>query len=155
MKLFLMALLAFSGAYAQTVNTVDKTVSTDFRVASHTTFGNRVYYVCDVVESAAKTLLETLGAKDVEVRCSGGLDPYSGYARDAHVKATYTVKAMSEDGESEGTYQEFEFKKFGSCHLYAEVLEGVKGDFDFERLDRVRTCFRSDDNIRITGSVLK
>ncbi|MEX0799142.1 MAG: hypothetical protein WD025_06840 [Bacteriovoracaceae bacterium] len=157
MKLIIMALLAFSVSFAtaQVVDTVEKTQTESFRIDSRTDFGGRVYYACESVEHKTEALLKELGAYDISVRCSGGIDPWGGYAREAFVKTTFTVKSENAQGDQDGSYEEFEFKSFGSCHLYSEVFSQVKDAFEFERLDKVRRCFRSNDRITISGSVLK
>lgn len=141
MKLLVMALLAFSTTFAQTV-------TKKFVVDSHTDFGGRAYYDCDAVEMKTADFLELLGASNISVKCSGGLDRHMGWAREAFVVASFDVA-------QEGSYEEFELKSFDSCHLYKEIFSGVKKAFDFERVDRVRSCMRSSDSVRITGSVLK
>ena len=141
MKLLVMTLLALSTTFAQTI-------TKKFVVDSFTDFGGRAYYSCDSVEDRTADFLEILGASNISVKCSGGFDHHTGWTREAFVIATFEVA-------QNGSYEEFELRSSDNCHLYKEIFSGVKKAFDFERVDRVRSCMRSNDSVRITGSVLK
>ncbi len=155
MKLLLVALLVGSSAFANMVPTAEKTVTKKFRMDSRSDFGARVYYNCDSVEVRGEELLEELGATNIDVECSGGIDPFNRYPQDAYVEATFTVKVEDEKGEGLGMYEDFYFRSHTSCDLFKSFFKGVKDAFSFSSLDRVRSCSGRMNNIRIKGTVLR
>ena len=96
-------------------------------------------------------MLEELGATDVEVKCTGGIDPIGRYHRDAYVKTTFTVQT-SEDA---GVYEDFKIRSFRSCHLNREIFTNVMESFTFGELSKVRRCVSSRSPFRVSGTVLK
>src|SRR4051812_34217608 len=64
---------------------------------SFTYFGNegnrQSYYSCDYVQVQAEEYLDTFGAKNVEVYCSGGIQPW-GSAQPVSVNATFDVPEL-------------------------------------------------------------
>lgn len=155
MKVLLIALLAVSSVYAQTISTVENSVSKKFRISDRTDFGGRVYYSCDSVESHAKKLLKTLGATNIDVDCRGGFEPHTRMATPAFLTASFTAKASDENGSGEGYFEEFKIRSFNNCHLFKDLFKNFKDGFEFERIDRISSCMRSSDHVRISGSVLK
>ncbi|MCO4754043.1 MAG: hypothetical protein KC478_06155 [Bacteriovoracaceae bacterium] len=157
MKLLLVALLVGSSAFANMVPTAEKTVTKKFRMDSRTDFGARVYYNCDSVEIRGEELLEELGATNILVDCSGGLDPVTRWPMDAYVEATFTVKVEDANGQGTGMYEDFLFRSHTSCDLYKSFFDHVKDEFEFAELDRVRSCSSSSrmNRIKISGTVLR
>ena len=121
-----------------------------FRIDSSTAFGGRVYYDCDHVENKTRSMLKTLGAQDIEVRCSGGIDPFGqrSISWESSVKTTFKAPTS-------GKYQAVEFSDFDSCHLASEILDNIDESFITRNTDRSRLCFMHDEPYTITLEVLK
>lgn len=60
--------------------------------------GTRSYHNCDSVESSAKSILKKLGATDISVRCTGGLDVWSRMALPVNLRASFNTPVVT--GES-------------------------------------------------------
>ncbi|MBG59252.1 MAG: hypothetical protein CME67_06730 [Halobacteriovoraceae bacterium] len=147
MKLMLAALLSLTSVFAVTEKTIEK----KFRINSRTDFGARVFYNCDSVEDRTYDILEELGATDIEVRCTGGIDRFGNYAREAYVKTTYTVQTS----EEQGSFQDFKIRSFNSCHLYDSIFTNVMDSFTFEEMSDLRRCVSSRSRFIVSGTVLK
>jgi hypothetical protein len=89
---FLLALTTTASVFAQT------------HKVSFTHFGNRggnqSYYACSFVESQAYKYLELLGATDVRVRCSGGIQSGGWHPQPVSVTATFQLPALTGVEES-------------------------------------------------------
>lgn len=113
--LILASLLVSASAFASEV--VSQKVS--FNVGGRV-LGNETYYTCNSVKYAVKKHLATLGAENVRVTCSGGLDHLSRWSAwpalvrasfDAPVTTGGNVEALSLKGKS--------------CLLNVTILENI------------------------------
>lgn len=119
-------------------------------VVSHILPGGYVYYDCDVVEDRTVDMLEALGATDINVRCTGGLDKWNPqFSTSARVKTSFEVPA-------EGELTTVELKGWQGCYLATTIFENVVENFAVENLD-VSNCstFRPHGKWDISFDVLK
>ena len=154
MKLLIASLMLTGAVFAQTINTVEVLEKRNFRINDRTLFGSTVFYACDSVEGAATELLTKLGATNIEAKCHGGIRPWGGWSGPSYLNVSFNVKKASDEGTTEGSYEFINFRSYGSCHLYSEIFNGVKGAFDILRPD-FSACFRTDSNFRLNGEVLR
>jgi len=155
MKVLLTLVFAASLASAQMINTNITTKNTSFRISSFGDFGSRVYYNCDSVESVVESMLTDFGAQNVSVRCSGGLNPWGGFATEAFVRVEMDVMTENNDGAMRGEYQVVEIKSSQSCHLYREVAKNTHGLFNVKSLTYTKRCSPSFDRFKLQGEFLK
>lgn len=60
---------------------------------------NQTYYACSYVEDEAYSHLETLGAMNIETRCSGGIQPW-GVSMPISLTAKFTTPVVNGNGTS-------------------------------------------------------
>ena len=155
MKTILLGLILAIGASAQMVDAQSMTKSASFRISSIGDFGSRIYYNCDSVENQVASMMERFGATNVSVRCTGGLDPWGGFATEAFVRLTMDVLVSDANGAMRGEYQEVSIRSFDNCHLLKEISENTHGLFDVRSLNYTKTCTRSNSRFRLKGEFLK
>ena len=79
--------------------------------------GTISYYNCDFVEATVESHLADLGAQNVRVSCSGGIE--MGWTTPAHVRASFEVAVPS----ANGTSREVVLSGRESCSLNVEFLD--------------------------------
>jgi hypothetical protein len=116
----IVALIASTSALAETW--VTKTVR--FTIPSRD-LGTVTYYNCDSVEDAVERNLETLGATNISVRCTGGLDTWNpGWSTDAMVRATFdTIVPTGNGGQERMTVRSS--LRTGDCRMNVAILDRV------------------------------
>lgn len=62
--------------------------------------GNRYFYACDYVEGQTEYFLELFGATNIEVYCSGGIQPFGSYFP-VSVRATFNSPLITGNGSEE------------------------------------------------------
>ena len=154
MKFFMIAILALSSsAFA----TGYKTVSAKYTIFSNVGFGH-VYYNCSLVERRVEDLLETMGAKNIRVRCHGGLDRFGGrVSTPARVRATFDVLSTSvlDDGTI-ASVKKIEIRERNSCHLYITSFKRLSKFFEISNAKVPRCSLsRRSRRVKITFNVLK
>lgn len=155
MKFFmLMVLTLSSSAFA----TGYKSVSAKYTIFSNFGVGGHVYYNCDSVENRVEDLLERMGAKNIRVRCTGGLDRFGGrFSTPARVRTSFDV--LSSRVRNDGTrasVQRVEIRKRDNCHLYSTSFKALSRYFETsnQRVSRCSTS-RAARRTRISFNVLK
>lgn len=81
--------------------------------------GTVTYYNCDSVEDTVEARLESLGAQNVRVSCSGGIE--MGQNMPAHVRATFDVAVPAANDAS----REVSLSGRDSCSLNVELLDAA------------------------------
>jgi hypothetical protein len=143
MKYLLIALLSIS-AFAEL-----QSVETSFVVSRFAGVNEVVFYNCDSVERFTETMLEDMGAMNIEVRCRGGIDIFNpNFSTDAFVTTSFLVKS------GEGDLTAVTLQDRDNCHLANEVFDGVRDEFVLENVDS-RRCTRSNARYKISFDVLK
>lgn len=101
---------------------------------------NRVYLACDFAESSAIELLEQLGAYDIEVYCSGGID--FGRMFPISLRGNYVV-----DNSRSGETIEIKSNFNTNCYLNTRFLDNVLKTMDHIEVVKKRSyCFDSDSS---------
>lgn len=81
--------------------------------------GTVTYYNCDSVENTVESHLESLGAQNVRVSCTGGIE--MGWNTPAHVSASFDVLVPEIDAPSRGA----SLSGRDSCSLNVEFLDAA------------------------------
>ena len=81
--------------------------------------GTVSYYNCDSVEATVESHLADLGAQNVRVSCSGGIE--MGWTTPAHVRATFEVAVPG----ANGTSRQVVIAGRESCSLNVEFLDAA------------------------------
>jgi hypothetical protein len=85
---------------------------------------NTTYYNCDSVEDRVESHLETLGASNISVRCSGGLDTWSSMPpMPAYVTASFDAQLPSNGGGVEEMTLKARFDQ--DCELNTKALQAI------------------------------
>lgn len=156
MKILLSALMLLSFANAQVTNSEYLNTKASFGITSFGDFGTRIYYNCDSVEAEVEALMKKFGAKNVEVSCTGGINPWGGMATDAFVRLSMDVLTEYVGGTTAAEYQLVEVRETRNCHMLKEVTKATKDLFRVQDLDYTRTCRGgSFDRFRLSGYFLK
>ena len=113
-----------------------------------------VYYNCDSVESTVENILEEMGAKEIRVRCTGGLDINGFIHLPARVSADFEAINAELDGKISVQVDEIQFRNHKNCHLYNNIVKAVQDKFEIAHID-MRRCHRIGGATRISMSVLK
>lgn len=130
-SLIISALLISTSAFAG--EWVTKKVSFSPRTY---TGGTTHYYSCSAVENTVESHLEALGATNVKVRCSGGID--RGWSTPAFVSGSYDVKVP----ETNDMARVVTLKGYESCDLNSEFLDYVVREIPGATvLKRRASCF--------------
>ena len=148
--LILLSALLMSNAYAIGY----KAVSANYTIFSNVG-GAQVYYNCDSVENDVERMLEEMGAKNIRVRCSGGLDTFGRFSTSAFVRAHFEV--LSYEVSNDGTIfssERVEIKERDNCHLYNTSFRALSKFFEMTQAS-TGSCFRPGDRTRISFNVIK
>lgn len=108
-----------------------------------------IFYSCDAVERAAEDYLAAMGAIDIEVRCSGGIE--QGFTGPAFVRTEYinAASAKSSDATHAATYRMVELEgretsgtisKGHGCHLMREIHRGLAETFETRNMETRFSC---------------
>lgn len=113
-----------------------------------------VYYNCDSVEQTVESILGEMGAKDIRVRCTGGLDRMGFNHLPARVNAEFEAINAELDGKISVNIDEVKFRNHRNCHLYNSIVNAVQDQFEIAHIE-MRRCHRIGGATRIHMSVLK
>jgi hypothetical protein len=137
-----ISLIGFS-SYSQTVGANYQSFDQDFMIDSRLDFGGRVYYNCLDVESKVEFLLEKLGARDISVRCFGGLDNFRPiYADAASVRLQYSALKSSDmtGTHLKAQWTPLKIRSGNDCHLLRQVFNQVRGNFEIRNVTGPSSC---------------
>lgn len=116
MKFMIMAIALFAVSSAFATEFVSRKMSWSPRTHHG---GTVTYYNCDSVESTVESHLKALGAQNVRVSCSGGIE--MGWTMPAHVSAKFDAPVPA---ENEIVHEET-LKGHESCYLNTEFLDAA------------------------------
>jgi hypothetical protein len=115
---------------------------------------DQVFYGCDDVQSTATTLLQKLGATQIQVHCNGGLDEFGNYS-DPSVTLSFDSLQASGHGAAVGAnWKSVLLEGAQNCDLIVQVLDQVKGSFDIQSLTGDSSCMTPDSPYSISATVL-
>lgn len=144
-------------AQAQNVSTNYRTVIQDFMLSSNNQdFGGYIYFNCSDVETKTEALLQHLGAKDISVKCHGGIDHFQQiFSRPASVSLRYSVLQASDlETAQKGSWSIVNIQKFDDCYLLDQVFLKVKDSFMLRNYTILNTCRRMSQKFHVEVEAL-
>ena len=110
--------------------------------------GDQVYYNCDSVESSVKSMLKKVGAENISVRCTGGLDRWS-FPTPAYVTAKFVAASMVKNNSAprKALVQNVTLRDNGNCQMYLNTLEALSEAMELDIVAGPTSC-RLDTRIR-------
>jgi hypothetical protein len=106
------------------------------------------YYSCSAAEALTTAHLQTLGAEDIKVVCSGGLPDW--WYLD--VFASYTIASASDVSAS---YLPVTIETTSSCDLNEAILTELFANFYVKNLATKGTCTDSKGRLTFSAKVLR
>jgi hypothetical protein len=152
MRLLLAILVGVFGFQIAKAEVPAHVVSThrEFPIRSSFGPGGHVYYNCDSVEAAVKDLLSQLGARRINVRCTGGIDE-GRPPMDAYVEVSFRalkLAAINDTGIVMANWKWVQIHSWDDCYLKNEIFENVKTGFSMMDVSKARSCSRVDSQFR-------
>lgn len=118
------------------------------RVSTHSEFMIRsstmtgwVYYNCDSVEQAVTDLLSKLGASNISVRCTGGID-HSHPPMDAYVDVTFDALKLAAINDTDivmANYLPVKIRSWDDCDLKSQIFKNTQSGFSMTDV-KVSSC---------------
>lgn len=158
MKLFLIALslIVTQFSYADQVAYPTAT-EIHYTLNSHLGGGEQVYYNCDSVESSVYSILKKIGAEQIKVNCTGGLDDWR-FPMPAYVSARFIAASSIKNKQAprKASVESISLRDNGSCHLFKETLNTLEVAVELNVTKSPSSC-RADSRLRnkFTVDVLK
>jgi hypothetical protein len=162
LALFAMAVLGSIGsnsfAAEATVQAVKTHNSFDFVVNGRTGMGNQVYYNCESAEDYIETLLEKVGATNISVRCTGGIDfgqtPMNELSIEVAFDSVRLPSASVTGTQTAAVWKSVKLQDFDNCNLAMETIKGVKDHLELKDVQGLHRCWDSHDSYNVTLSAL-
>ncbi|MEZ0392937.1 MAG: hypothetical protein ACAH59_12025 [Pseudobdellovibrionaceae bacterium] len=143
----LLSLFGFSIAPAS-VLTEKNQQQMSFYLDSRFDAGHDVYYNCQSVEMSVTLFLQQLGAQNVYVRCSGGIDDlYPPPAWPAHLNLSFqSLKTASTSVANpiSADWKEISINAFDDCFLLSQIFGKIQPGMDIKDVDGPNHCFEPD-----------
>lgn len=156
MFLCLLAMASFSVAQAS-VPSKKIGYSQEFMLRSNFSPFENVYYECSSAEDQIEDMLVKMGATNVHVQCSGGLDTFNPIMTvPAHVTVSYeTMRAATNSSDATSAdWKAVSIHSFNNCFMMSQVYENVKDSFEMKDLKAPRSCSRADSAFRLEFTTL-
>jgi hypothetical protein len=118
---------------------------------SHTDTGidgfSRNYYSCDFAESALESHLETLGASNISVSCSGGIE-YNWGMFPVNLAARFDMPSATPENHTRSENIRVSSRSFGnsSCNFHTKLLNKLLPLFTNVAVNAKRTSCMDNDS---------
>lgn len=97
---------------------------------------NRIFLSCNYAESSVDQLLHEMGATDIDVRCTGGID--FGFYTPVRISAKFNLPAATELIEIRSDYR-------SNCYFDVSFINHlIKKNSKLEKVNGTSHCFSSD-----------
>ena len=147
-----LAAVVFPAA-AWAVDAVPRISKASFGISSSTSSGS-VYYNCDSLEDMTENMLKKLGANDVRVRCSGGLESGT-YWGPASITASFSSPVLGSGSSARSaSYKAFQLRDSDNCHAAQEIFAGLRSKLDLNSISGTKSFCDGNDSYRIQGNAL-
>jgi hypothetical protein len=107
---------------------------------------SRNYYSCDFAEAALESHLESLGASNISVSCSGGIEQNWGFWP-VNLTASFDIPAATSENHTRSQNSRLSSSRFGnsSCYFNTKLLNKLLPLFTNVKVNAKRaTCMDSD-----------
>jgi len=153
----LSVLLNFGFAHAL-VGAKQTSYIKDFMLRDNFSAFEKVYYNCDSVESDVQNELAQMGAKNIEVTCTGGLDAFNpNMNAPAFVTVSYNTLRLADAGAPDVTsadWKQVTLHSFNNCFLMTQVYDQVKDSLEMKDIKAPKSCMHSDSAFSAQFSTL-
>ncbi len=143
MKLSIVVFFATLGCLSAqaSVHAERVTIEKQFNLNSYFEIENKVYFNCQSVEDATAKLLTQLGATDIQVHCTGGIqEGLPPVAWDSSVEASFSVLKASPEGPIAADYKAVSIHSIDGCILLNQLFTGVSDAFDIRQFKGTQKC---------------
>ena len=156
MKALLFTLLAVVGFQVQAQQVPAHRVASqhEFTIRSSTLTG-WVYYNCDSVEQTVTDLLSELGAKNISVRCTGGIE-YGRPPMDAYVDVSFDALKLAAINDTDtvmANWTPLQIRSWDNCDLKSQILKNTQSGFSMTDV-KVSSCSSSSSQFRASLTTL-
>ena len=102
----------------------------------------QVYYSCSSVEDTTGSVLEKLGAEDIHVSCTGGLDPYTNFSGPAEVTAEFVAPSMVKNASvpRAASIHQIKLQTFDGCDFMTKTIQGLSSEIDLNVISGPGSC---------------
>jgi len=102
---------------------------------------DHIYYDCDYAKTQTKRILKTLGASDIKVTCTGGLDRFRRMPpRPLFLRTQFQALSSTGEGQYTAELQPFRFRYTDDCHLPATLFKALVPHFEFATVEYTKSC---------------
>jgi len=127
----------------------------DFTLDTYFGAGEKVYYDCFSAESAIEDQMERMGAKNVHVRCVGGLDTFNpDMSMPAHIILEFVTLVPGSPGAVNANWKQVRINSFGNCFMMSQVYEQVKGTMEMQNVKGPGYCADPDSAFHLSFTTL-
>lgn len=151
MKL-LISIIAMISATAYGADFEQKSLS--YSLTDRMSNGGQIFYNCDSVITKTERMLRKLGAKNIDVDCTGGLDRFGRNHLPAYVSADFLALNSELSGNRNVSFQTVRFSERNNCHFVNESLKELSKALEVSELS-MRSCAGSRSSARASVTVLK
>lgn len=148
----LFSLLMIPSTPAQAASAVPVTSSVSFSIFESTGGGNYTYYSCDGLESLTKSMLKKMGAGDIRVSCSGGLDGGQ-YFGSPYIRASFVHPVLASGG-ADAEYKEVTLRGSDNCHAAQEIFAALRTKLDLASVEGDRRFCEARQSYKIQVEAL-
>jgi hypothetical protein len=153
-KAFLFLSLSLGLSIAQaSVSAVPVSHTENFTLRSNFVPGETVYYNCSSVEPEIEAVLEHMGATNISVRCTGGLDTFNpALSFPAFITMTYeSLHPASDDSPTVlADWKQINIRSFDNCAMMTQVYNAVKGTMEMQDVTGPNSCAQSNSDFHLT-----
>lgn len=133
--------------------------SYSFAMNSNWDFGGKIYFRCDSIEATAKEMLQAMGARNVQIKCYGGItDTTPSFAWDSSLDVKYdsvTAASSSDTQTVQADYSSVVLKDYQNCFMANQLFKRFQKTFSIKNLSGFRSCSEPDTNYKYSFDVLK
>jgi hypothetical protein len=127
----------------------------EFSIRSSTSPGESVYYNCDSVENAVTDLLSKLGARNISVWCTGGIQ-YDQPPMDAFVDVSFdalNLANINDTGIVMANWTPIKIHSWDDCELKTQIFNNTQSGFSMSNV-RLASCLNSTSQFRASLTTL-
>ena len=133
-----------------TVTAVAETVTWTPQTVRFSYFNSRAFYSCDYAEAQTEHFLTLLGARNPDVRCSGGLPETSA----VNITAQFAAPSVSTDGV-EASWHSVTLKSRESCELNETIVRHVMKRFPTREVTSQSSCWNAEGSFTYEFETLR
>lgn len=124
--------------------------SVEFTLSPHFDLGHKVYYSCSSAEDQIEMQMERMGATNVDVRCTGGLDDFRPeFSTPAFISMTYDVLKSNAAGNIAADWKTVKANSYNNCFMMTQLFKQVAHTFEMQNVKVSGHCMNPDSPFRL------